>query len=103
MGETWDEKLIRCECHSLDHVVHFQLDDYGSQPELSISTHLSTWRGFWNRLWNGTKYILGLKQRHGNWDEVLISYDRAKELRAMLDKYIAMRDTWAEKMTAGEP
>lgn len=85
MGDTWDDNPIRCECCSLDHVVWFHLDDYDGKPELSVSPHLNTWRGFWRRLWCGVRYILGMQQDHGHWDEVLIPYERARELRAMLE------------------
>ena len=99
MGDTWEQKVVDCECYSLDHVVRFTLDNYSEddRPELSVSTHLNTWRGFWNRLRCGVKYILGMQQSHGNWDEVLIRIEQAQELRAMINRYEALVDAWTEK------
>lgn len=82
--------LIRCDCHSLDHLAEFSLFTYDNDnPALYLTVHLNSWQGVFRRLWVGFKYAFGYKSRYGNWDEMIINVDQAKKIRNVCNSYIA--------------
>lgn len=82
---------VRCVCHSNQHLVH--LDWFKEDPELCVSVYLSPYLGFWKRVWGGMKYIVGYKPTHSHWDSILVSVDDAKDIKDILDKFIAAKTT----------
>ena len=81
------EKFIRCECRSLDHLIHFQYFDDEDWPELFLSVHLCNY-GFFKRLWVGLRYAFGYKSRFGHWDEVVLWRDKVEELRGFINQFL---------------
>jgi hypothetical protein len=86
--KDFESLIVRCDCHSLEHMAQFEIftDD---PPELYLSVHLNTWRGFFRRIGLGLQYIFGIKSRHGNWDEVIINVEQAKRIVNICNAYIA--------------
>ena len=80
------EKFIRCSCGSPEH--QFILTRWPEEDELSLEVHLVTWNNLLRRLWIAIRYVLGYRCRYGHWDEVLISKDKAQEMREFLDGFI---------------
>lgn len=75
------EDFFICECGSLEHFLVFSYepdhDDY-----VYVSIHLSE-LPFWKRLKLGILYILGHKSKYGNFEEVVLSKQKLKD---MIDK-----------------
>lgn len=82
------EKYLCCECHSLDHLIHFGYWDDDEWPELFITIQLSNYNNFFKRLWCGLKYAFGYECRFGHWDEILLWREKATELRDFLDQFL---------------
>lgn len=74
-----------CECHSLDHM--FQLSYHKDVPTLYFTVHLAT-ETFWRRLLTAIKYVFGYRCRYGDFDEIILSLEKAQELRDHLNKFI---------------
>jgi hypothetical protein len=72
MGDETRRLLIECECGSLDHIARLSVWD--DEPlEAYFTFHMKTWRGFWKRLGYSLRYLLGLRQRYGCWDELCLT------------------------------
>ena len=79
--------LARCECRSLDHIV--ELSVWDDEPKEAYFTfHLKTWRSFWKRIPYAFRYLFGLTQRYGAWDEMCLTQDDATALHDALAHYI---------------
>lgn len=86
------ELFLSCECSSMDHLArfsYFATTSIEPAPNLYLTVHLKTWRGFWRRAWTAICYALGRKSRFGEWDEVIVDAKQAADLRKLLDEYIA--------------
>ncbi len=85
--------FIRCACHSLDHLVVFSYDPL-DPDEVYLEVHLVDYNHWWQRLWRAMRYVFGKPCRYGDWDEVLLSPDKATELYYFLDEYLDAWDEW---------
>lgn len=85
------ELLVRCECHSLDHIAELSLflDD---PPEMYLALHMSTWRGVFRRIWLALCYIFGYS-RHGHWDEIVINKEQAEKIVKLCNTYITAKES----------
>ena len=59
--------------------------------EVYVSVHLSTYHGFWKRLWHGLKYAFGHKSRYGAFDEVILRKEDADNLQKVVDHLKKMK------------
>jgi hypothetical protein len=87
------EALVRCDCRSLDHLLEltvFDRDKHNMAPEAFIQFHLGTWMNFWRRLRVAFKYVFGLRQRYGAWDELCLNKSEAIKFRDALDAYVKL-------------
>lgn len=70
-----DIKVIRCLCHSSDHVIMIErMGEYPEDPDyedILLSIHLCK-LPFWKRLKKGIGYIFGKSSTYGHFDEILI-------------------------------
>jgi hypothetical protein len=84
------ELFVRCECGSIDHQIIFSFwpDDEPEHNLISMEVHLAN-LGFFRRLKRAVRYALGQLSQYGDWDEVLIGPEKAKEIIEFLDEYLA--------------
>jgi len=78
----YKSKFIECDCYSSDHI--FKFSYFEDEPEIYLTVHLSSHRGFFGRLKRAFKYLMGYKCRYGNWDEVVMDKDKAQDLAKFL-------------------
>jgi len=82
-------ELFICACHSTDHqLIFLPFEDKEHGNEVFVHVHLVS-QPFWKRLRHGIKYIFGHKSRFGDFDEMILNKDHAKQLLEMsrfLDK-----------------
>lgn len=82
-----------CDCFSSEHLVrfvYFPSDKTSSESdELYVETHLTTYLGFFKRLWVGIKYAFGYKSRYGNWDSFSINRETAERMKLVIDKFLS--------------
>ena len=78
-----NEILLLCECSSCEHqlVVTWDNDD----DEVYACVHLTSYRGFWKRLWHGLKYAFGHRSRYGEFDEIILRKKDADNLQKVVD------------------
>jgi hypothetical protein len=78
-----NEILLLCDCSSCEHqlIVSWNNDD----KEVYVQVHLSTYKGFWKRLWGGLKYAFGHRSRYGDFDEVILRKSDAENLQKVVD------------------
>lgn len=78
-----NEVLLLCECSSCEHqlIVSWDNDD----DEVFVQIHLTTYKGFWKRLWAGLKYAFGHKSRYGEFDEIILRKKDADNLQKVVD------------------
>jgi len=90
-GKPWQIKdmCIRCNCGWHEHQawLSYHPDDELGWGEVYLTTHLVP-RGFFRRLWDAIRYIVGYRSRFGHFDEICISIEMATEIRDFLDSFI---------------
>ena len=88
-----EDKIIICECSSAEHqmVLRFE-DDEDLGRMVYVEIHLMPLR-WYERLWQGLKYIFGYKCCYGDFEEMILSprharqvYDLYRFLRPKLTK-----------------
>lgn len=80
------ERLILiCKCESSEHQVIFWYDE--EFDEIYCEPHLSTYRGFFSRLWYGLKYAFGYKSKCGAFDGIIFKDADLVKLKNYLEKY----------------
>lgn len=67
--------LFLCRCYSIEHSFVVSADE----DDLFIEVHLSS-APFWVRLKNAVRYVLGYKSKWGDFEEILLSPDQARDL-----------------------
>ncbi len=87
-------EFFDCQCEVLPHAIRFSLEDHNRKGEwfadsvgLNISVHLSQYRGFFGRLWNAAKYVLGVTRQWGDYDVTTLKDEDIGRLRDMIDEY----------------
>ncbi len=72
--------ILICQCHSVDHqVVIQQIDD-----EIYLNVHLVN-ISLWKRIWLAIRYVFGLKDTYGHFEEFIINPDDADKLQNIVD------------------
>lgn len=77
-------ELFVCQCNDPQHQFIIQTIDFDNNPEVFISV-LLTPVGFFKRLLNGIKYILGHRCRYGDFQEIIINPDDADRLQDVVN------------------
>lgn len=77
------EELLLCECSSAEHQLIIRWDK--DENEVYVTTHLSTYKNFFMRLWQAIKYIFGYRCRYGEFDEVILRKEDADKLQKVVD------------------
>lgn len=95
MFEGTKTEVIFCRCHSPEHqiILNYWPDDKPNEKELYVSIHLNNYDNFLRRLWIGLKYAFGYRCKYGNWDEIIISPEVAKDLWTYLAGFIEDKNT----------
>lgn len=76
-------ELLICECNSTEHqLIFLPYEDKEHGNEVYVHVHLVS-QPFWKRLRHGIKYIFGHKSRFGDFDEILLTKNHAKQLLKM--------------------
>ena len=78
-----ERKIFICSCGSMEHQMTFWYD--AEDKILYTEVHLTTYHGFFKRLWYGLKYAFGYKCRFGAWDEFLFETKERDQLKQLLN------------------
>jgi hypothetical protein len=81
---------IDCDCYDIEHVIRFEYWEDESDiacPEFYIHQMLNADRPFFNRLWNGIKYIFRLHPYSNVFSDTMISPHDVRDLLQFLQKY----------------
>ena len=81
---------LDCSCHSLTHLVRFDIDSDPKCPFFCITYHLNNERGFWQRLVEAVRHVFGKGERYGSWDETLLEEKQVAVLRDLCDEYLQL-------------
>lgn len=76
--------IVFCECESPEHMI--TLDDFGDDC-IYMSYHLAP-LSFFERLKHAIKYVFGYRSQYGDFGEMLISTEAAKEIREYLRDFL---------------
>ena len=87
--------LVLCDCGDAEHQIIFRYYPDDECFPMLATFHLTTWCGFFRRLWRGLRYAFGYKSRYGDWDDVILSWKTAQGLCDFLDKAL---DDWYDKV-----
>ena len=80
--QSLEHNTFICECHSLEHQMHFWYDDELQQVYTEV--HLVKC-GFFVRVKYALKYIFGYKSQYGAFDEFLFKPKDLKKLKEYLN------------------
>lgn len=86
-----EREIFICDCHSLEHLISFWYDE--EINSLIIEPRLITHKNFFKRLWVGLKYAFGYKSRFGEFDEVILGFDKQKQLYDWLNNMYNKEET----------
>jgi hypothetical protein len=80
-------ELFICECHYPAHqmIISYDDNDNDGWDEVNVEIHLTTYMGFWKRLWHGIKYIFGYKSPYGAFDGLTINPDDVDKLQDVVN------------------
>ena len=62
-------------------IVSWDNDD----DEVYAHVHLTSYKGFWKRLWAGLKYAFGHRSRYGEFDEIILRKEDAENLQKIVN------------------
>ena len=79
------EELLICECSNAEHQLIFRYFEDEDWKEVYMTTHLSEYRNFWQRLKYAIKYVFGYKSRYGAFDEFIFRKEDADKLQSIVD------------------
>ncbi len=85
------ECIIICACSSYDHQAIFWHDEEFGDDQLYVYFHLTTYKGFFKRLWVGIRYAFGHTSRFGEWDQFIFDNESEKTLKNYLDEKSIIR------------
>lgn len=75
------KNLVLLSCCSLDHQMVISLN----AGLVVVQIHLKNYKGFFERVWVGVKYIFGYKSKYGDWDEMLLDESHIPQLEETLE------------------
>src|SRR5574343_241568 len=79
-------KIVFCDCKSPEHLII--MEDWENEPYISVSYSLLPGNIF-RRYIQAIKHILGFRSRYGDFGELLINVDEAKDLIVFLQNFVA--------------
>ena len=83
-----------CRCSCAEHVLRFNYVSMPDpEPEVYVSVYLYR-SGFFQRLWNAVKYVLGHTSKYGDFDCVILKENNVVSLIGLLEAY---RDDMRER------
>jgi hypothetical protein len=102
--ESVDE-YFECSCSWEAHTLHFSYHPWDSDKELYTHIHLTTYHGFFKRLWLAIKYVFSFGDPcpFGHWDCWNLRKEDAFRLRNLIDKYISEVGLVVENGIVKEP
>lgn len=81
-----DTEIFICECNTPEHQFLLTSDeDY-----IYLTSYLSPYLGFFQRLVLGMKYIFGYKSKYGAFDTIILSRSRTKKLINSLQRNLSI-------------
>lgn len=79
------EELLICQCGDPAHQLIIFYDDDPDDRQVYVTVHLSSKHNFFQRLWNGLKYIFSRKRSiYGDFDEIIIRPEDADKLQQVV-------------------
>ncbi len=75
------EEFILCQCENIEHQMLFRTVE--GDTDVYVSYHLRKLR-WYERLWNGIKYIFGYTSIYGDFDEMILKPEDAPKLRKVV-------------------
>lgn len=90
-----EKRFLECNCQATEHVVVFSWVKGEDDPRfqhLYIESQLSTYLGFFRRIWAAFKYVFGFGK--AGWDCCLLFKGEAINLRDTVNEYIAECDKY---------
>lgn len=89
---TWEKPKVhitQCLCeHDRDHNVVFTFYNEDEDSELYVSAGLNHYKGFFQRLWVGIKYALGIDNTYYAYTESVLDKDEIIRLRDYLNDVV---------------
>ena len=86
------ELWVRCDCHSPEHLFVLEYfpndEDFDEWGTMYMQIHLANWYGIFRRLWAALRYVFGYRCRYGEFDEVLINREKAREIRDFVNGFL---------------
>lgn len=79
------EELLICECSNAEHQLIFRYFEDDDLKEVYMTTYLSEYNDFWNRLKYAIKYVFGFKSKYGAFDEFILRKEDADKLQSIVD------------------
>lgn len=77
-------EIFVCNCSSIEHQITINCEEEDGYKEVLCCIHLVK-LPFWERLWNGIKYIFGHKCKYGNFEEFIFYPGDADRLQKVVD------------------
>ena len=81
-------EFIVCDCGTLDHHFVISISDYEDEkwPLIDISIKMSTYLGFWKRVWVALKFICRCPDNN-EYDGVLLNNKSLEKIITILEPY----------------
>ncbi len=77
---------FECSCHAAHHL--FRITYFPDEKDVAyFEVHLTP-GSFWERLENGLKYIFGIDEPYGHFDEVIMDKDTIIKLRNVAEEFL---------------
>lgn len=93
---TIKHEYLECQCTSLAHLIRISLDIDSTgldDPTFYINVQLNPYRTWYQRVYHGTRYILGFSEasRSTDWSETLLDPEGVATLHKMLTTFSLLR------------
>lgn len=86
-------EFFECECSSRSHVLKVTTDDDADEPCVIVSAHLNNYLRWYERLYVGTRFILGMKETYDHFDDFWLKQTDAPRIVTLL------RDHWGVQVS----
>lgn len=87
LGESYYKQYVECTCDAPEHTIRIAYFKDDSDL-LYIDTPLTYNYNIWHRIKLAVKYIFGYRSRYGFYQEFVLTPDRVKELKSVLDEFL---------------
>lgn len=87
---------MECECYSPEHMLKFEINDYGDDDiDMVCYSQLTPYLPWYWRIWAAIRYIFGYESKYGHWDCFIFQKQDVLQLKYMCFQYL-------EKMGTGQ-